>query len=283
MLCGVINIDIVKSRKVEDRAALQKKLNKYIEMLNHKFSGILLAPITITLGDEWQIVISDPWESYNLIQEFQQLFWEDDIKLYAGIGIGTLLTEIDEDVRNMDGPCFILARKAIDIAKKGDIHLKEYIHTKRNRVYFYSMEMSLKDRLDIWDNKSLDEVAATVDQHHSVRDSIANVWNHNLIDPKSSMGQHDYPDLGQLINTLIENNEVLKSKMTNKQKRLFVDYIKYGSYRNIIEAYDDNPYYTSVGNISMMLHKAEYFVIQHNLKVIKDLLGWYCRIWSDAL
>jgi len=100
-LYSVVNMDIVGSRHVKDRLQLQINLGNYIDQMNKKYRSILSTPITITLGDEWQLITDKLSESYNLIHEFQQLLWKDRIEIYAGIGIGELKTPIFEDIRKM--------------------------------------------------------------------------------------------------------------------------------------------------------------------------------------
>lgn len=259
LLYGVINIDIVGSRKLKGRRQLQNKLDEYIEYMNHRYCDILVAPISITLGDEWQIVTSHPYESYTFVQGFQQLLWQDNIELYSGIGIGSLSTEVNVDVRKMDGPCFYSARKAINITKGQLKPQKKYIYSNLNRVYFYN---ELNDFSYI-----SDEVAATTFGQAKV----------NSVDESSNdeIYKRLY-NLGEMINVLIENNEILKANMTKRQKKAFNDYQRYGSYRNIIDAYNGTGQYTSVGNISKMMNNAEYFTIQRNLETIKNLFKQYC-------
>ncbi len=100
-LYSVVNMDIVGSRNIKDRNLLQYNLNNYLNQINQKYRNILSVPITITLGDEWQLITDKLSESYNLIHEFQQLLWKDRIEIYAGIGIGELKTPIFEDIRKM--------------------------------------------------------------------------------------------------------------------------------------------------------------------------------------
>lgn len=114
-LYGVVVMDIVGSRNIRERGQLQAFLINCIGKMNQKHSLILTTPISITLGDEWQLITHYPAECYNLVHEFQQLLWEFEIDFYAGIGIGRLSTPVFEEVRFMDGPCFNLAREAVNI------------------------------------------------------------------------------------------------------------------------------------------------------------------------
>lgn len=70
---SVINLDIVDSKRIKERENFQNRLNDFISIIYHKYSKILPTPISITLGDEWQLITDSPSESYTLVQEFQQL------------------------------------------------------------------------------------------------------------------------------------------------------------------------------------------------------------------
>jgi hypothetical protein len=78
--------------------------------------------------------------------------------------------------------------------------------------------------------------------------------------------------LDEVINVIIENNEILKNKMTVNQKQIYLDYLKYGSYRKIVE----HSAKKSISNISKRLNNAEIFTVKRNREVIESLLMYYC-------
>jgi hypothetical protein len=259
-LYGVLTMDLVNSRNITERMDIQENLNRYIEIINNKHSKILLTPISITLGDEWQLITTNPEECYNLAHEFQKLLWEHRINIYAGIGIGSISTKIYDDIRKMDGVCFHLAREALDIAKnKSKLKNNKLIFSKNNRVYLKiqdsiptnSMNIS-NDNNNTSSSESIKEAA--IDVENSIRDSKAT----NLY-------------FSSIINTLIENTEILKARMTPKQKETYVSYINLGSYRKIASV---NP--GTIGSISQRLTSAEFFTIQRNHSLIKELILQYC-------
>lgn len=287
-LYGVVILDIVGSRKVKRRAELQCKLEGHIDWINKKYSAILISPISITLGDEWQIITSNPSECYNFIQEFQQLLWQDDIELYAGIGIGDISTEINEKIGKMDGPCFHQARKAINIAKGGIELRKKYILSKRNRIYFQTEEEHMNTTSYLPFADFIDEVAVACEPRIDFIGKTGNKLQEYSFSVMSNPNRR-YPGelerehliLKDLVNVVIENNEILKSKMTRGQKKAFVDYQRYGSYRKMQEAYmNEMSSAYSIGNISEKLNSSEYFTIQRNLQVVKILLERYCYFRS---
>lgn len=74
-----------------------------------------------------------------------------------------------------------------------------------------------------------------------------------------------------LINSLIQNNEVLISKITKKQRESIEMYERHGSYNDLIE---NNPN-VKKGTLSDKMNKSNYWMIQKNNKVIEQLLKSY--------
>jgi hypothetical protein len=260
-------MDIVNSRRIEHREKVQNKLIEYIDNMNSLYGNILVSPISITLGDEWQLITSKPFECYNLIHEFQRLLWKENIDFYAGIGIGGLNTPVYNDIRKMDGPCFHMSRDAINIAKKHIRTENSYISSKRNKVFFKSYKpVELKADSFYEGNvaggkrmAAADEAAITADAGDGLLPGMAGPFV-----------------LDDLINTVIENNEILKSRMTLKQKILYNDYIKAGSYRKIVAMNGHSG--ETIGGISQKMNSAEFFTIQKNHRIVSMLLRYYCAI-----
>lgn len=259
-LYGVVTMDIVRSKKIAQREQFQNELINYIENVNQKHSNILVSPISITSGDEWQLITRNPSECYNLIHQFQQFLWIDQIDFYAGIGIGGISTSEYSDIRKMDGPCFHLARAALNIAKNQAKTKNKYIFSKHNKIFFESDEKNLLNRIDMHFNNK-----------------IRGYWD----EVASGLGGGNFRKitLGTLINVIIENNEILKARMTPKQKKIYIEYLETSSYRKIIEKYGKESKET-IGGISQKLNNAEYFTIQRNNEMVKNLLDFYCMLGS---
>lgn len=251
---AAVIMDIKGSRNIKDRPYIQRKLQAHMDRLNYKYKKILLLPIEFTLGDEWQILTQELYECYNFIEEFQQLLGDDNIKLYAGIGIGYLSTDIGNHIGAMDGSCFIMARQAIDIAKR-NLQRKQ-IHSKDCRVFFCSIQKESENiNNSIVKADCLDEVAIDLKENKQCYKS----------DTKGM--------INNLINTLIENNEILKERITDKQRMACISYGKLGTYRKMREVSE-----ASIGGISAKLNTANYFTINHNNEMIKSMLYNYCKL-----
>ena len=108
---SVINMDIVNSRKLNNRKEINIQLENYFKSLEEQYKDSLVSKITFTLGDEWQIVLRNIKVSYDISTKIKVFLYNFDIECYCGIGIGTISTKEDDDTRKMDGEAFIYARQ----------------------------------------------------------------------------------------------------------------------------------------------------------------------------
>lgn len=245
-------MDIVDSRNIPNREMLQQKLKKYFGVIHQKYYDSLVSQINFTLGDEWQLITSKPENCYDIIHDFQRLLWQDNVKFYSGIGIGELKTDIYEDTRRMDGSCFIMAREAINIAKQSSKKRTKYIYSKTNKVFFKSI------------------MSYVSVQNHFLKTKGNIPFNEEVA--VDVVDCNELISLDDIINVVIENNEILKSRLTRKQKIIYIEYMKHKSYRKIIEKNADKLNET-IGGISQKLNSAEYFTIQRNHGMVKLLIN----------
>lgn len=110
----VITLDLVGSRRVENRNELQEKLWEAMKGINHTFE--FNAPFDFTLGDEVQGVLAKLSDSYKVIREFQ--YQLDPQEFYAGVGYGKIDTNMSLISKEMDGPAFHYARASVEALKK---------------------------------------------------------------------------------------------------------------------------------------------------------------------
>jgi len=104
--------DIVASRSIEDRYVVQKALKDTLDTINKEYAHALVSPFTLTLGDEFQGLLSDVSDLFEIIDLIR--FEHVDIGFRFGIGIGEILTEIDpQSSLGADGPAYWNARKAL--------------------------------------------------------------------------------------------------------------------------------------------------------------------------
>lgn len=249
---SVLNIDLVGSRKIENRIEIQSEIKNYFSTLNNKYANILVAPITFTLGDEWQIVIREIKESYSIFTEIKLFLRLNNINCYCGIGIGSISTKEANDTREMDGEAFIYARDAINIAKKSNRFYNDVLHTKDCNLVL------IGKNIDITNNELIVDESDTLLECAIDSDDV-DIIPLNFID---------------IINNIIQNNEMIENKFTAKQIEIISLYEKLGSYSNIEKEY---PTY-SKPSISNKLSAANYSLTLYNKKVISNLLSRYANI-----
>lgn len=191
---SVIDIDLVDSRKINNRKIFQEELKHYLNELSQQYAAVLVAPITITLGDEWQIVLKDVTQSYNICIDVQQHLMKLGAACYCGIGIGEISTNEAQDTREMDGQAFISARQSLDIAKCNKNAYSKVIPTKDCRIFFKGPH----------------------------------------VPQTMSQGQkEDFIIFEDIINNIIQNNESHLKKITKVQQQVITAYEQLGSYSAI--------------------------------------------------
>ena len=236
---SVINMDIVNSRKLNNRKEINIQLENYFKSLEEQYKDSLVSKITFTLGDEWQIVLRDIKVSYDISTKIKVFLYNFDIECYCGIGIGTISTKEDDDTRKMDGEAFIYARQALEIAKSNKKFYSKKLYTKDCKTV-------LKGAVP--KSNIMEEAAVTCDDD-----------SHVLI------------NYAELINNIIQNNEMIESKFTYKQRNIIALYEKLESYSEIQHKYPN----ISKSGISRKITSSNYLLTLHNKKMINKLLSSY--------
>lgn len=115
--------DLINSKDYQNRNEVQNLLRNKIDLLNKKFKKYLKSPITITLGDEFQCLVKDLETCFLIIDELSLYLSLNGVELRFGIGVGTISTEIDENISiGADGPAYWNARKAIEMIHRDHDH-----------------------------------------------------------------------------------------------------------------------------------------------------------------
>lgn len=72
----------------------------------------------------------------------------------------------------------------------------------------------------------------------------------------------------QVLNCLIQNNEILLSRITVKQKETIALYERYGSYNKLMQVFPE----LKKGTVSDKMNKSNYWMIQSNFDMIRKIL-----------
>lgn len=111
--------DIKGSRNIEDRNYVQKKLRKTLDEINLKYDSEISSKFMITLGDEFQGLLSNGANTMRMITEIEQKM--HPVKIRFGVGIGEITTDIIHDMAiGADGPGYYKARAAIEYIKENE-------------------------------------------------------------------------------------------------------------------------------------------------------------------
>ncbi|HEL0676790.1 SatD family protein [Streptococcus equi] len=112
--------DLIHSKQIQSRSLVQESLKACLEQLNHDFSPYIVSNLSVTLGDEFQGLLTNDAPVFQLIDLINQAMTGYPVRF--GIGQGTILTDINPDISiGADGPAYWRAREAI-----------HYIHQKND-------------------------------------------------------------------------------------------------------------------------------------------------------
>jgi SatD family protein len=112
--------DAIASRALPDRlrAKLQAELRRAMPDFNRRWRRFVVARFAVTLGDEFQCLLSgaEPvWDIAHAVRsEFPEVDW------VVACGRGPITTHLGKGLSapEVDGPCFHLARAAMEAAKR---------------------------------------------------------------------------------------------------------------------------------------------------------------------
>ena len=108
--------DIIGSRKVDDRAGLQRQLNTGLADVNRQYAKQIASEYLLTIGDEFQGLLRTSKDLDRILASLRVAVHPVDLRF--GIGVGGLVTPLREQAIGMDGPSFQRAREAIERAKE---------------------------------------------------------------------------------------------------------------------------------------------------------------------
>lgn len=112
----VITADIIESRKITDRKNVQTKIKSMLKKINKRYKRIISVKFSLTLGDEFQGLIKDLVNSYELIKVIEKEMYP--LKIRFGVGYGKVSTPFSQKIGEMDGECFVNSREALELSRK---------------------------------------------------------------------------------------------------------------------------------------------------------------------
>lgn len=116
--------DIVDSKNLKERNAIQQKYKAVLADINVKFAGEIASKFKIRLGDEFQGLLNNRNNIMRIISEIERAM--TPVELRFGIGIGDISTDIIFDNSfEIDGPAYHRARKMIKEIERKELQYME--------------------------------------------------------------------------------------------------------------------------------------------------------------
>jgi hypothetical protein len=115
--------DIVRSKRMKDRAGVQRKLKKVLEEVNGSRRDLIEAEFMLTGGDSFEGVVKGVGAGYFIFKEIERKL--RPIGIRGSIGVGGIETDWSKSVVEMDGPAFHSARRGLSQGKsvKSDLQV----------------------------------------------------------------------------------------------------------------------------------------------------------------
>jgi len=110
--------DIRRSRIIGQRGEAQDAFLDMVEAVNAEHGDVLSVPFTVSRGDEFQGLMSEPSSLLAILDAFESR--ASMFSLRFGLGWGTVATAFRSRTTEMDGPCFLNAYSALERGKKED-------------------------------------------------------------------------------------------------------------------------------------------------------------------
>lgn len=113
----VIIGDVINSRVIKERQKIQIAFQKALQEAQREYESDIISPLTLTIGDEFQAVLTEATRLFGLLQRIELQL--PDVRFRYGIGIGAITTDINRQAAiGMDGPAFHFAREAVEQARR---------------------------------------------------------------------------------------------------------------------------------------------------------------------
>lgn len=148
--------DVTSSRRFDGRE-VQALLRQGVAELNQSHSDLIVSPLTITLGDEFQSIITSVEGVCQLVFALQDWRLRDTIPfhLHYSIVLGEIETEINPDIAHgMLGAGLSQARQMLGRKDRSrpryQIHLESYPAETRMLAHLFQVLEGLEDR---WNRK----------------------------------------------------------------------------------------------------------------------------------
>lgn len=204
----VIMADVVKSSSL-DQVQLGSDLQQLVQSCNEHLAGVLLSPLTVTLGDEFQGVASSLEGAIESLFTLEEMLLEKayPFRLRYVVLYGEIRTEINPEIAyGMLGPGLTAARARLVSKERSrprfQFELGDDVATTMLERLFRLLELLVqewksKDSLlisELITQRSIKEVAERLDKDRSL------IWKR-----RKSLRIEEYLILKELVNTTVNS------------------------------------------------------------------------------
>ena len=150
--CIIIMADIIGSRVV-DQARLMRDFKSLVSEVNQSRKQELLSPLTITLGDEFQGLLTNVNDALAIIMDLEETIIRNanDIKLRYVIVEGLIETPVNTEIAyGMLGDGLTRARQYLEYLKKEDARFFFWLKDQQQKKALNQVFTALQDITDDW-------------------------------------------------------------------------------------------------------------------------------------
>lgn len=159
--------DIVGSRRLKDRQAVQARFEKVLDAVSSNYETDLASKFMITLGDEFQGLLKAGSQTMSIIDRIEREM--HPVKVRFGIGVGKITTAIHFEMPlGADGPAYYNARAMINeikasesrkMAPRTNVQISIQDHPEHSEVLntIFSLLTVIKER---WTHRQLEIINA---------------------------------------------------------------------------------------------------------------------------
>lgn len=198
MYCAIIG-DIINSKQIQARDAIQIKLKQALTAINNDYYDEIKSNFVITLGDEFQGVLSSAKEVLKIVEIIKTQLYP--VKIRFGIGLGDIYTEINRNESlGADGPAYYSARNSINYLKKAEkkyevpsqyLHIQMY-QKKDSLLELINATLALCSQIEDGWTKRQREIIELMKQNNNSQKNVADILDINKSNIQRSLNSSKY-------------------------------------------------------------------------------------------
>jgi SatD family (SatD) len=196
----ILMADVIDSRKYKGKT-VALGLAKIVEKINSDYKTEIVSPLTVTLGDEFQGVISNEETVAKIIISIEEFMIENRFafKLRYASHTGKIDTKINKNIAyGMLGEGLTRTREILNNAKKG--HERFFIFTEKKTSLLNKLFIVFESFVDSWKQKDFSLISLFLKGIDYKKVAIANNYTASAMWKKrKSLQIHEYNTIKEII------------------------------------------------------------------------------------